>query len=92
MSEQQKADGGPAFPVVYPHVNCDGVDRGMTLRDYFAAHAPEASDEWIKEQAERDRLRNPHGDSYKPARRSVMELRAAWRYEYADAMLKERTT
>jgi hypothetical protein len=35
-------DGGPAFPVeVYDFDKDEFVnERGMTLRDYFAAHAP----------------------------------------------------
>jgi hypothetical protein len=34
-----KANGGPAFPNITPDMNVDG-GPGMTLRDYFAAHAP----------------------------------------------------
>lgn len=34
------SNGGPAFPVGFgPDGSPDGVSDGMTLRDYFAAHA-----------------------------------------------------
>jgi hypothetical protein len=82
MAETTRPENRLAFPT--------HAEPGMTLRDYFSAHVPEVSNEWIEMQAEQDRIRNPHGDDYKPARRSVMEIRAAWRYEYADAMLRER--
>lgn len=36
-----KPDGGPAFPRVTPPLPADArFHPGMTLRDYFAAHAP----------------------------------------------------
>ena len=38
-------DGGPAFPVVYP--DGSGVDRGLSQRDYFAAHV-QADDRLVK--------------------------------------------
>lgn len=69
MSEQIK-DGGPAFPV-HPvaHERSDmecAALSGMTLRDYFAAHAP--------------------------ITRDLMSLKdhCAYRYRYADAMLRAR--
>ena len=34
-------DGGPAFPITYPNGE---MDYGMTLRDYFMAHAPRIPD------------------------------------------------
>jgi len=52
--------------------------RDMTLRDYFAAHAPERGlsdfDMFI-------------GDR----KLTHAELEAAWRYAYADAMIAERS-
>ena len=42
MSEEEKDDGGPAFPTIYDmqsHTIFGNVD-GMTLWDYFAAHGP----------------------------------------------------
>lgn len=65
MSKQN--DGGPAFP--RDHVN-EG-HNGMTLRDYFAAHAPLPPEWW------RGGDRGLSDD-------------IAWRWYYADAMLKAR--
>lgn len=63
-------NGGPAFPAKIG--NC--YYYGMTLRDYFAAHAPDVpSDfEWA----------NTETDSWQRMTR--------WRYHYADCMLKAR--
>lgn len=43
LQQNQPADGGPAFPSV--DLGAD-VQPGMSLRDYFAAHAP-AVPEWF---------------------------------------------
>lgn len=39
-----KDTGGPAFP----HIDsrCGRFEEGMTLRDYFAATAPDAPSDW----------------------------------------------
>lgn len=63
-------NGGWAFPTG------DGQFGGMSLRDYFAAHAPEPGAEWINEQIS--------------AGRAFDEVLATHAYEYADAMLKAR--
>lgn len=39
-------DGGPAFPV--PGLQHDEAFNGMTLRDYFAAHAPAEPQDWFR--------------------------------------------
>lgn len=61
----------PAFPVesAADHQYC-----GMTLRDYFAAHAPDAPDDfgWNNGEA------------------TQCERLARWSYHYADAMLAAR--
>lgn len=48
MSE--KNNGGPAFPVVHPPVEgvtAGGVEfYGLSIRDYFAAHAPAVPENW----------------------------------------------
>jgi hypothetical protein len=36
----------PAFPGLHPSKECHYQDAGMTLRDYFAAHAPEPHKNW----------------------------------------------
>ena len=66
------------------------ADAGLTMRDYFAAHAPEPSLEDIGAQMQRDKNINPHNDSYKPALRSRLEIIADLKFAYADAMLAAR--
>lgn len=41
-----KETGGPAFPI--PGLHHDADFNGMTLRDYFIAHAPEHPQPWFK--------------------------------------------
>lgn len=77
----------PAFPIK----NDFDVHKGMTLRDYFAIHAPEPSNDKVAQEQERDRMRNPHNDGPpKPKIRSEYEIRTELRYRYAAAMLAER--
>lgn len=69
-------DGGHAFPI-------DRIsgENGMSLRQYFAAHAPEAHPRWIAEEFNKV----PSGHSLP----KIKTLIAKWRYEYADEMIKE---
>jgi hypothetical protein len=98
-------DGGPAFAIpawLSPAVDEHGVQRpefgnavvpaqrGMSLRDYFAAQAPEPSIEDITREQSIDRGKNPHNDSYKPRLREREEIICFLRYKRADAMLAER--
>lgn len=71
--------GGPAFPrvVEQPNGYMKAVE-GMTLRDYFAAHAPKPDEQW-KQNYCRER-----------GYMSEAKMLADWNYEYADAMLKQR--
>lgn len=60
MNGQERYDGGSAFPIVETYerfsddgavslgVRSDVVDSGMTLRDYFAAHAPGLIPDWFE--------------------------------------------
>ena len=64
-------DGGPAFP----SNSYDGLDSGMTLRDYFAAAV---LPEMIRGRDENTTI----------AVAAAISVRAA--YIYADAMLAER--
>lgn len=43
-----KDDGGPAFPGLHPSAECRYNDPGMTLRDYFIAHAPAEPQFWFE--------------------------------------------
>ena len=67
-------DGGPAFPDPDGQANYTG---GMTLRDYFAAHAPPMPEQWWKDSK---------GDGHHWA-----DASAAWAYFYADAMIAQRS-
>lgn len=91
MSESKQNDGGPAFPSDGAWGN--GVpERGMSLRDWFAATLPEPAREDVLRVQERERMANPHNEPYanKVRRRGEREIICALRYEYADAMLAER--
>jgi len=79
---------GSAFPYFhnYPHGDIE-VSDGISRREWFATWAPEPNEDQIKAEVERDRVANPHGDSYKPPRRSILEIKADLRYAYADAMI-----
>lgn len=67
----QKATGGPAFPTKNATT---GDVLGLSIRDYFAARAPEVPRDFGWAQGERD----------------SWQRRARWAYAYADAMLAAR--
>lgn len=68
--------GGPAFPHPSPPESWGDPRCGMTLRDWFAGHAPEMPEQWLQDTlAEGGHL---------------LEALAAWNYSYADAMLAAR--
>lgn len=78
-------DGGSAFPCMPPQDTAAGSavgyphpGAGMSLRDYFAAHAPPPPEGWL-------RFEKKAGDLVQYA----ADL-ALWRRLYADAMLTER--
>lgn len=82
-------DGGPAYPV--PYMN--GELRGMSLRDYFAASAPDQ----IGDDPDAEWTAKTCGIEMPEPRGTPAEWRAFWirceailRYRYADAMLRAR--
>jgi hypothetical protein len=85
----QGINGGPAFPqppclndaneIVSP---MDYNEAGMTLRDYFAAHAPPPPAWWLN--------RYDQCFSSAPDLGTAAQHLAQWRFAYADAMLAER--
>lgn len=80
-------NGGSAFP--QPVAPRDGFEWcGLSRRDWFATFAPEPTEDAVENQVARDRLANPHGDSYKPPRRSLNEIRADLRFAHADTMIE----
>lgn len=97
-----RRDGGPAFPHTFPAMATPLGDQpvptfqpmkpttvtchGMTVRDYFAAHAPidmaDARTHWHK----------MHGSgSRQPTMQDIVATIALLRGEYADAMMAERS-
>lgn len=82
--------GGPAFPCV-ERMTHDGefVGSGMTLRDYFAAHAPGMPSDLgalALEAADVDNPDKTHGEKCDV----LLPIVAEWRYRYADAMIAAR--
>ncbi len=95
-----KNDGGPAFPEFHEvwtqtgladgsRIRSYHVGHGMTLRDYFAARAPEMP--WAP-NAFCEMVGIPVPDELMGAAgiEHLMKAEVAWRYYYADAMLAER--
>ena len=95
-------DGGPAFPIVDRMVEMSSP--GMSLRDYFAAHAPD-SVQWdfvvrgFEKRPEVQRAESgPSGEIVVLNEREVSkwdvdrdnERMRQWPYVWADAMLAER--
>ena len=74
-------DGGPAFPQTdcnacgSSHRSTGHEEPGMTLRDYFAAHAPPMDDTW----------RSLYEPTTQPQAAKIR-----WALWWADAMLKAR--
>jgi len=69
----------------------DGYSQdGMSLRDWFAAHAPTPERETIDQQRQADKSRNPYNEPGRPKLRSVAQIVADLAYEYADAMMEAR--
>ena len=98
-----KGDGGPAFPVVFDHVDARSESHGMTLRDWFAAH--ETLSEWDHPKASLSenmcealagRPKPNHGwscetpEQWLDITRWDADWRAALKYIRSDAMLKAR--
>lgn len=78
-------DGGPAFPTENAMQTGPSSCRyeGMTMRDYFAAHAPEVPAFFLPADLE-DARRNSEKQKILAARFFQ------WRWFYADMMLKTR--
>jgi hypothetical protein len=81
MKDSTIDTGGPVFP------HAQRTEQGLTRRDWFATFAPEPTPEAVGNEELRDRTANPHGDTYKPSRRSLTEIRADLRYKHADEMI-----
>lgn len=101
MIKTWSEQGGGAFPL--PPSTQGDIELGMTLRDYFAGQAGDPPSEFVKayrEAVPMDRIRYTYGcvDDDRSARRHDQKLiseyqanlRAAWAYAIADAMLEAR--
>lgn len=71
-------DGGPAFPFRSPYYD----SKGLSLRDWFAGQALQATGDWNTEHIKLLAIRNPD--------LSISELIAQHAYDLADAMLQAR--
>lgn len=82
-------DGGPAFPIIGTHERV--LEVGMTLRDYFAAHA---SEEEIQAMANRiptvECVKTRPGGGGEIVCEKPVNWRQIARYMHADAMLAAR--
>jgi hypothetical protein len=86
----EKHDGGPAFP--NPYIEADPLEKGMTLRDWFAGQADITGSLAV---VDRDICENLCGPA--PAQTDTIDLfkwqakvLATLRYIAADAMLEAR--
>ncbi len=93
----EKNTGGPAFPAPeagMEHFSSPSAYMGMTLRDYFAAHAPEVPLEFDRAFTEKVAQIgiNKDGVVYGPRKvfENDFERMIRWRWNYADSMLKAR--
>jgi hypothetical protein len=88
----------------FPHPKDGGVwgndpVPGMTLRDYFAAHAPSFSEIEFERKESHIEVVKEHSPDESGNTRSIVkeshlepieQWKARWRYAYADAMMAER--
>lgn len=85
-------DGGPAFPFVVEEEGCEtAVNRGMTLRDWFAGTLPAPTEGEINDQMNLDKHRNPYNEPHRPRIRDRAEIVAMLRWRAADAMIAARS-
>lgn len=99
---QQNDDGGPAFPVpistvlhnngaIHTRDSTEICLGGMSLRDYFAAHAPEEEIENTLTAKEAARELGITAEEYlKDASGNYFRYVSQRRYRWADAMLAAR--
>ncbi len=90
--ENEIKDGGPAFPQGQSIGDISSVEGGMTLRDYFAAHAPVTcidANQSLLQQPDAARFAACDHDGAMPMPLIMKEL-VRLRWEYADAMLTAR--
>jgi hypothetical protein len=72
---RKQGEGESAFPTGHPM-----GEYGMTLRDYFAAHAPPVDEEWLNKYARDVGIRWT----------GLVDAKTAWAFYWADAMIEAR--
>lgn len=90
--ENEIKDGGPAFPQGHQVDNISALEGGMSLRDYFATHAPVTcidANQSLLQQPDAARFASCDHDGAMPMPLIMKEL-VRLRWEYADAMLAAR--
>ena len=82
----RKDDGGSFAPIGSPEdfLNSERGHTGLSLRDWFASHAPEPPRWWLEEYAGC----HDKADDLRTAAQHI----AQWRFAFADAMLAARNT
>lgn len=78
--------GGSAFPTLGEDLAAGG-SAGMSLRDYFAAHAPMSDQAW---RGLIDVAKDELSKSGELWPNVMAKNLAEWSYSYADAMIAER--
>jgi len=94
MTDETKNDGGPAFPSECEgHGNPQYHSPGMTLRDYFAVHAPNGPVTFptTADAAKFVGIESPDPYDVEGVARMSAAIQVKLAYMYADAMLAERS-
>lgn len=81
-----KPDGGAAFPTVDQGL----IRGGMSLREYFAAHAPDVPPTVAFPPLYTSEVKIDNTRKVTQVAESELERTVRWRWEYADAMLAGR--
>ena len=89
--------GGPAFPFQIDLPNGDGSETthyyaGVTMRDWFAAHASDADIEALRLRTKREQVRTDRWGRREVGLFEPDNWRQIARYMHADLMLKARST
>lgn len=61
--------------------------KGMTLRDYFAAHAPTMPNSYIERFQRIEKNKDPYNEK---GRLEDIEILCKWRIKYANSMMEAR--
>lgn len=71
-----------------PFPDAELLAKDATLRDYFAAHAPQPPEWWMKLWQSREQAKSRRDDRY--VERSLKFAIAEHAYEHANAMMETR--